>query len=443
MKPANTHVLVVGAGLGGSLVSILLADLGYRVTLIERRADPRESGFIGGRSINLALSTRGLTALKRAGLDEKILEDAVAMRGRMMHSVLSELTFQPYSKNPDDAINSVSRSGLNLTLLRAATERENVTLRFGLTCEHVNLEEATASFTDENGETSEVSADLIIGADGAFSAVRSSMQHLDRFSFSQSYLEHGFKELVIPPTESGDFALDPNALHIWPRGGSMMIALPNADKSFTCTLFWPFEGDHSFEELGDGDGVKAFFEQHYPDAVALMPTLEEDFRTNPTSSLVTMRASPWITENRKVTLLGDAAHAVVPFFGQGMNAAFEDARRLAELLEEYDHDLHKVLPEYSRERVPAANAIADMAIANFIEMRDKVNDPIFLYKKKLEKLLHARVPGWYTPLYNLVSFSNVPYHVAREMVAAKHRTIGIVLASLALLVFLILFAIVT
>lgn len=443
MSAQHTHVLIVGAGLGGSLVSILLADMGYRVTLVERRDDPRETGFIGGRSINLALSTRGLTALKRAGLDEKVLEDAIPMRGRMMHSTLSELTSQPYSTNPDDAINSVSRGGLNLTLLRAATQRENVQLRFGLKCDDVNLNDAIATFTDGSGETHAISADLIIGADGAFSAVRGAMQRLDRFSYSQSYLEHGYKELTIPPTEAGEFALEPNVLHIWPRGGSMMIALPNADKSFTCTLFWPFTGHHSFEQLEHESDVKAFFEQHYPDAVPVMPTLVEDFEKNPTSSLVTVRCSPWITDNRRVALLGDAAHAVVPFYGQGMNAAFEDARRLAELLDEHEHDTGRALGAYNEERVPAANAIADMALDNFIEMRDKVGDPVFLYKKKLEKFLHARVPGWYTPLYNLVSFSNVPYQVARSTVAAKHRTIGIVLTSIALLIFLVLFAIVT
>ncbi|MEQ9616985.1 MAG: NAD(P)/FAD-dependent oxidoreductase [Phycisphaerales bacterium] len=441
MTPEHTHALVVGAGLGGSLMAIFLADMGYRVTLVERRPDPRAKGFIGGRSINLALSTRGITALKRADLEARVLKDAIPMRGRMMHSTLSELTFQPYSANEGEAINSVSRGGLNLTLLEAASERESVTMRFGMRCEGVDLDGAVAHFTDADGQPHAISADLIIGADGAFSAVRASMQKTDRFSYSQSYLEHGYKELHIPPTSDGEFALEPNALHIWPRGGSMMIALPNADKSFTCTLFWPYAGHHSFDEVEEMKDVKAFFEQHYPDAVPVMPTLVEDYENNPTSSLVTVRCDPWITPNRKVALLGDAAHAIVPFYGQGMNASFEDARRLAELLESHDHDIAKALTEYNRERIPAANAIADMALDNFIEMRDKVGDPIFLYKKKLEKLLHKRVPGWYTPLYNLVSFSNVPYDEARERVAAKHRVIGIVLVSIALFVFLIIYAI--
>jgi len=440
MVPEHTHALVVGAGLGGSLMALYLADMGCRVTLVERRADPRERGFIGGRSINLALSTRGITALERAGLAKKVLEDAIPMRGRMMHSELSELTFQPYSANPEDAINSVSRGGLNLTLLREAGERENLRARFAMRCLGVDLDETVARFRDEHGEEHAIGADLIIGADGAFSAVRGAMQKTDRFNYSQGYLEHGYKELTIPPTEEGEFALDPNALHIWPRGGSMMIALPNTDRSFTCTLFWPYKGHHSFEEVERSGNARSFFEKHYADAVPHMPTLEEDFENNPTSSLVTVRCAPWISANRRVALLGDAAHAIVPFFGQGMNAAFEDARVLAELFVESGYDPEKALPRYNELRIPAANAIADMALENFIEMRDRVGDPVFLYRKKLEKALHKAAPGWYTPLYNLVSFSNVPYDEARETVARKHRAISLVLMSLGLLVLLLIIA---
>lgn len=440
MIPEHTHALVVGAGLGGSLMALYLAEMGCRVTLVERRPDPREKGFIGGRSINLALSTRGITALKRAGLDKDVLADAIKMRGRMMHSELSEFTFQPYSANPDEAINSVSRGGLNLTLLRAAGDRENVHLRFGMKCLGVDLDETIARFRDEHGEDHAINADMIIGADGAFSAIRGEMQKTDRFNYSQSYLEHGYKELTIPPNADGEFAIDPHALHIWPRGGSMMIALPNPDKSFTCTLFWPYKGHHSFEEVDTSGDVKGFFQKHYADAVPFMPTLEEDYANNPTSSLVTVRCDPWISRNRRVALLGDAAHAIVPFYGQGMNAAFEDARILADLFEASGYDPEKALPKYNAYRVPAANAIADMALDNFIEMRDRVGDPVFLYKKKLEKVLHKTVPGWYTPLYNLVSFSNVPYHEARESVERKNRVISLVLTSIALLVVLIIIA---
>ncbi len=423
----SQHVVIVGAGLAGSLLACSLGRLGFRVTLVERRPDPRASGFIGGRSINLALSCRGITALEREGLAERVLADAIAMPGRMLHATSGDTTFQPYSANTGDAINSVSRSNLNLTMLRAASENSNVEMRFGLRCTDIEFasEESeskpVAVFEDEaSAEMVRIEADCIIGADGAFSAVRGAMQKTDRFDYSQSYLQHGFKELVIPPAQDcgvdpalhDGFALEPHALHIWPRGRAMMIALPNQDKTFTCTLFWPFEGDDAFDQIDPNDGatVRSHFDEYYPDASRLMPTLESDYAGNPVGSLVTVRCAPW-QRGGNVALVGDAAHAIVPFFGQGINAGFEDCRILVELIEE-TKDLAGAISTYGAGRKADADAIADMAIANFTEMRDTVGHDNFLYHKKIEQTLHAALPDRITPKYNMVSFTNVPYSQA-------------------------------
>lgn len=422
------HAIIVGAGLAGSLLACMLGDDGWRVDLYERRPDPRAKGFIGGRSINLALSVRGITALEQVGLAERVLEDAVRMPGRMMHSVEGELTYQPYSARSEDAINSVSRGGLNLTLLEAADRHEAVTLHFAHRCEGLDLDHARVTFTDEqSGATETVGADMIIGADGAWSAVRAAMQVTERFNYSQSYLEHSYKELEIPPAAQcgvdpglhHGFALEPNALHIWPRGGSMMIALPNADQSFTCTLFWPHE---DFGSLDSDERVLAHFERAYADSVPLMPTLARDFRANPTSPLATIRCSPW--NHGRVCVIGDAAHAVVPFYGQGMNAAFEDCRVLREGLR-CGGEIEETLAKVAHERKPHADAIADMAIENFVTMRDRVAEPAFLFRKRVEQAMDRVDPDRFTPLYNLVSFSNLPYAEARrvggEVVAMAER----------------------
>ncbi|MFN7021284.1 MAG: FAD-dependent oxidoreductase, partial [Phycisphaerales bacterium] len=427
--PAERNTIIIGAGLAGSLLAIFLARRGYEVSLYERRGDPRAVGYVGGRSINLALSARGLWGMAGVGITDEILAHAIPMRGRMLHSPTGELAFQPYSKNPTDAINSISRGGLNLALLHAAAREPNVTLHFHHRCLDVDLSRNEAVFLDEtpgrDPRTHTVAADLICGADGAFSPLRSAMQKTDRFDYSQTYLEHGYKELVIPPVasraghaqsnsaEAAEFAMEPNALHIWPRGGAMMIALPNPDRSFTCTLFWPFTGDHGLDSLRTPDEVLAFFSRHYPDAVPLMPTLADDYLRNPSSSLVTVRCRPWIhftsDRRRAALLLGDAAHAIVPFYGQGMNCAFEDCRVLAETLDAHGHDFAAALPEYQHLRKPNADAIADMALDNFTEMRDKVGNLDFLHRKRLEHALHELDPVNLTPQYHLVSFTTVPY----------------------------------
>jgi len=435
MPNSKTSTLIVGAGLAGSLLAIYLARRGHRLTLIERRGDPRAAGYAVGRSINLALSTRGIWGMEGVGVADEVLKHAIPMRGRVLHpaSASAKLGFQPYSSNPTDAINSISRSGLNLALLEAAGREPNVSMIFNHRCLDVDLARNTATFVnDSSGETRTLEADLIAGADGAFSPVRMAMQKSDRFEYSQSYLKHGYKELHIPAAadlnlKAADlerlggrdgWAMEPNALHIWPRGGAMMIALPNPDRTFTCTLFWPFVGEHGFERLKKSVDITSFFEQHYADAVPLMPTLDEDYLRNPSSSLVTVRCEPWVKfandGKRASILLGDAAHAIVPFYGQGMNCAFEDCRVLAETLDAQGGNLATGLPEYERLRKVNADAIADMAIENFVEMRDKVGSPDFLYLKKLEHSVHELSRGALTPQYNLVSFSTVPYAEAQQ-----------------------------
>jgi kynurenine 3-monooxygenase len=431
---ATPRITIAGAGLAGSLLACLMARRGFRVEVLERRPDPRAAGFVGGRSINLALSTRGLHALERVGLAEKVLADAVPMRGRMMHDEQGRLTYQRYSRLPGEAINSVSRGGLNVTLLEAADASSDVTLHFGQRCTDVDLERAAVTISDDRtGEARTVEGELVIGADGAFSAVRGAMQRTERFDYSQSYLEHGYKELTIPPAADGDFAMEPHALHIWPRGGYMMIALPNSDRSFTCTLFWPYAGPTGFESVRTPQEILTFFERHFGDAVPLIPTLVEDYQRNPIGSLVTVRCRPWHFGDTAV-LLGDAAHAIVPFFGQGMNAAFEDCGVLDDLIETHGPDWTAVLPRFSASRIENADAIADMALDNFIEMRDKVGSTTFLLKKKLQQVLHGLFPRTFLPLYNMVSFSRIPYAEARRMAARQARLLRGTLATITVLI---------
>ncbi|HEV8124221.1 MAG TPA: NAD(P)/FAD-dependent oxidoreductase [Gemmatimonadales bacterium] len=409
---------IVGAGLAGSLMALLLGRDDYQVDVYERRPDPRVAGADVGRSINLAISARGLHALDQVGLKDEILAMAVPMRGRMIHDATGHLTFQAYGTR-HQAINSVSRAGLNIALLNAASRLHQVRLHFGLRCTEVDLEQEQLEFTTLKGELSRVHAgDTIIGADGAFSAIRTQMQKRELFDYSQSYLAHGYKELYIPPRPGGGFQMEPNALHIWPRGGFMMIALPNQDGSFTCTLFWPFEGPNSFANLRSPEDVLGFFQETYPDAVPLMPTLAQDFFANPTGSLVTVRCSPWHIQE-KVVLLGDAAHAIVPFYGQGANAAFEDCVALAQCLKQNPHNRLAAFEQYDRTRKPNADAISALALANFIEMRDRVASPWFRLKKKVEKLLHALFPHWFIPLYTMVSFTTIPYAEAVEKAARQ------------------------
>jgi kynurenine 3-monooxygenase len=414
------RALVVGAGLGGSLLALFLARAGWNVLLTERRGDPRAKNYVGGRSINLAISARGIHALDRAGLSEELLARGVRMPGRMIHPVVGAPGFQPYSRDPNRAINSVSRSGLNLMLLEAACREKTVEARFDFRCVDVDLATGAAIFARADGSTERIDADLVVGTDGAYSAVRGAMQKTERFDYSQHYLGHGYKELTIPPRADGSFAMEKHALHIWPRGSSMMIALPNPDGSFTCTLFWPWDGPGSFADVKGDAVVRSHFERVYPDAVPLMPTLVEDFARNPVGSLVTMRTSPWHVGG-KVALLGDAAHAIVPFYGQGANASFEDCEALVDALTAFPNDQRAALDRYQEMRIRNANAIADMALANFIEMRDKTASRLFHWKKKAEHALHGLLPSTYIPLYDMVSFTTIPYADALERSRRQQR----------------------
>jgi kynurenine 3-monooxygenase len=405
--------VLVGSGLAGGLLAAYLGRRGYDVDLYERRADPREGNIVGGRSINLAISTRGIHALEQIGIADEAMQHAIPMRGRMIHDKSGALHFTPYDVDPKNCINSIGRAALNTRVIEAAQRYPNVRVHFNHRCTDVDLETPTVQLETDHGELA-AHGDAVIGVDGAFSFVRQSMQlKIDNFQYDESYLAHGYKELTIPPGLDGSWRMEKNALHIWPRKSFMMIALPNPDGSFTCTLFWEFEGPRSFATTKTDEDVRRFFEEEFPDAVPLMPTLLEDFKNNPTGSLVTIRCAPWYYRD-KVCILGDAAHAVVPFYGQGMNAAFEDCVVLDECLEKFPDNREHAFKEYFYRRKENADALADLAIGNFIEMRDKTALKTFRAKKKLDHLLEAALPGIYVPLYTMVTFTRIPYAAAAK-----------------------------
>lgn len=412
----SERILIAGAGLVGSLLAHLLAKRGYTVEVFERRPDPRQAGYAGGRSINLAMSVRGWEALEQAGLAADVRRYALPMRGRMMHDTQGTLNFQPYGQE-GQAIYAVSRGALNLAILHALDRHPHVHLHFGWRCTDMDLSTRTATFEHtHSGQVRTATGDVVFGADGAYSALRAAMQRTDRFDYSQQYIEHGYKELIIPPTADGHFAMDPEALHIWPRKSYMLIALPNPDRSFTATLFFPFEGHPSFRTVTNGPEAIQFFGEIFPDVVPLVPDLAAQYDQNPVSSLVTVRCAPWV--HGKTALIGDAAHAIVPFYGQGMNCGFEDCRILDQLIGLYAGDWDQILPAFQQARIPNANAVADLALQNFVEMRDLVADPTFILRKKIEAHLHRQYPTHWTPLYSLVTFSHTPY---AEALAAGRR----------------------
>jgi kynurenine 3-monooxygenase len=432
--------VLVGSGLAGGLLAAYLGRRGYDVDLYERRADPREGNIVGGRSINLALSTRGIYALEQLGIASEVLRHAIPMRGRMIHDKSGDLHFAPYDVDPNKHINSIGRAALNTTVIEAAQRYPNVRVHFNHRCTDVDLSEAVGYLETEHGQVT-ARGDAIIGVDGAFSAVRQSMQkQLVGFDYDESYLPHGYKELTIPPATDGSWQMEKNALHIWPRKSFMMIALPNPDGSFTCTLFWEFTGPRSFESTRNHDDVRRFFNQEFPDAVPLMPTLLEDFRDNPTGSLVTVRCAPW-SHKDKVALVGDAAHAVVPFYGQGMNAAFEDCVVLDECLAEFADNRERAFAEYFVRRKENADALADLAVDNFIEMRDKTASRKFRAKKKLDHLLEGLLPGIYLPLYTMVTFTRIPYAQAARRARCQDRIIyATIIVAMALVIVSLLVA---
>lgn len=440
---SKQKIIIIGAGLAGSLLSIYLARRGFDVEVYEARGDMRQIEMSAGRSINLALSDRGIAALREVGMDEYMLKEAVPMFGRMIHPVEGETKLLRYSGREGEYINSVSRGGLNIALINEADKYAESKFFFDRRC--VDFDCRTGEALIENTETHEkftVKGDTLIATDGAGSVVRQAMMNggVPRFNYQQSWLEHGYKELHIPPGANGDFQMEKNALHIWARHAFMMIALPNFDASFTCTLFLAhndgsprvskggrfIESDFAlaharasasepnFEQLKDEKSLMEFFEQNFPDAISLMPTLAEDFFTNPTGNLGTVKCFPW-NVGGKALLLGDAAHAMVPFYGQGMNCAFEDCRVLDSIIEKHGMgDWETVFTEFALQRKPNADAICDLAEENFYEMRDAVADPVFQKKRQLETRLEQTFPDYFSK-YSMVTFrEDLPYAVAKE-----------------------------
>jgi len=404
---------IVGSGLVGSLQAILMAKKGYDVTVFENRPDLRKAKLLAGKSINLALSDRGWRALQAAGIDGDIKEMAIPMYQRCMHAVDGSLSYQQYGKD-GQAIYSVPRGGLNQKLMNLADKYPSIKYNFNHKCKDIELDSNTLIFEDTaNKQEVKESFDKVFATDGAFSAVRFRMQKTPMFDYSQKYLDHGYKELIIPANEDGTHKLDKNCLHIWPRGEFMMIALANMDGSFTCTLFFPMYGEKSFDTINTREKVAAFFNETFTDAVPLMPTLLDDYFENPTSALVMVRCSPWNFEN-KVLLLGDSAHATVPFYGQGMNCGFEDCMIFQEMLDDANGNWDGLLSAYSKTRVPDGNAIIDLSLMNYVEMRDLTANPEFLLRKKIEAKFSNLHPEKWIPLYSQVTFSHIRYNKVIE-----------------------------
>lgn len=422
------HTSILGAGLIGSLLGVYLKKRGLDVHIYDKRADWRcQTSQQAGKSINMAISYRGWKALERVGLKDRVMEHTIPMYGRRIHDEHGNTFCQPYGKE-GEAIYSVSRNILNSVLLDEA-EKAGVNLHFNHRVDHVDVNNNTVSFTLPDGNPKVQEASVIIGADGAFSSLRTAMQKQMRFNYRQEYISHGYKELSIPPTKEGEYAMDPNALHIWPRGNFMLIALPNMDKSFTCTLFLPFEDEKvSFDKIRDEQDVFGLFKTYFNDAYQLMPELTVDFAENPTSALVNIECYPWTIHN--CLLIGDAAHAIVPFYGQGMNCGFEDCLILDELIEKFgtfSWDL--VFEKFQKIRKPDTDAICKLAMDNFKEMRDSVADPKFMIRKKIEAKLHELFPYDWVPLYSMVTFTDIKYSDAYALGKLQEKAMDKVMSD--------------
>ena len=423
--PVETRdsVAIFGGGLAGPVLAAYLGMAGHAVEVYEKRPDPRTVPAKGGRSVNLAMSVRGMHALREVGALERILDLAIPMRGRMMHSVTGELTFQPYGTEEGQVLYSLSRDKLNELVVERADELPAVQFHFGWECAEYDPESLRATLVDASGTKARVVEHrAVVGADGAYSAVRWALQRRSGFDYSQSYLDYGYKELCIFPKAEGQFAIDPNALHIWPRSTYMLIALPNADFTHTCTLFWPLEGEASFSAIQSESEVRRFFESSFPDVPGLIPDYIEQFRSNPVGSLVTVRCHPY--HAGRTVLIGDACHAVVPFYGQGMNAAFEDCTLLNEIVGESGDDWEEVFTRFSAERKDDADALADLALDNFVEMRDRVSSRWFLMRKARERWLHRLFPALYVPLYTMITFTQTPYAEAWRRARQQDRVVS-------------------
>ena len=407
----KNEISILGSGLIGSLLSIYMKKRGLDVNVYEKRPDNRKGQYQEeGRSINMALSDRGWNALEKAGLKEKVLPLTIPMYGRKVHDEHGKTSFIPYGKE-GQAIYSISRGRFNQLLVDEA-EKLGVNMFFGHKVEDVDLRTNELTITDANGSQEKIFSNVIIGSDGAYSALRNAMLKQVRFNYKQEYITHGYKELSIPPAEDGEFAMDPNALHIWPRGSFMLIALPNPNKSFTCTLFLPFDGERvCFENIRDEKDVTSIFETYFDDAYKIMPNLKEEYFKNPTSALINIECYPWMLKS--ALLIGDASHAMVPFYGQGMNCGFEDCYILNQLIEKLGTNAWDlVFEKFQKKRKPDTDAICQLAMENFIEMRDSVADPKFQLRKKIEAKLHDLYPKDWIPLYSMVTFSDMGYSEA-------------------------------
>ncbi|CAM1349449.1 FAD-dependent oxidoreductase [Tenacibaculum crassostreae] len=421
------NILIIGAGLCGSLLALRLAQRGYKVSVYESRPDLRITDISAGRSINLALSDRGFKALRLAGVEKKAREICIPMYGRLIHDIEGNTFASNYSGRADEYINSISRGDLNGILLTEAEKHENVTIHFNAKCTSVDIENTIAHFKSyTTKEEFSVDADIIFGTDGAGSVLRKSY-YLEKkflFSYSQNYLTHGYKELEIPADKNGKHQISKDHLHIWPRGKYMLIALPNLDGSFTVTLFLGHEeGEYNFKELDSEEKIKNFFQKQFPDALEFIPNIAEEFANNPTGALGTVKCSPWYYKGNTL-LMGDAAHAVVPFYGQGMNASFEDVTVLDEVLNEHEGDWSVVFKAYQERRKQNADAIGDLAVENYYEMRDHVANPIFKEKRKLEMALEEKFPNDYFSKYSMVTFNeNIGYHEAMTKGRAQDKAL--------------------
>lgn len=415
------NAIIVGAGLVGSLWAVYLSKAGYKVTIYERRSDIRKAEISAGKSINLALSVRGWTALDAVGVGDKIRDLAIPMTGRIMHSEKGDLSYQPYGEE-GQAIYSISRGGVNARMMDIAEKEGNATIHYKHQCVGVDLKAGIVRFQNtETNEMLEDQADVVFACDGAFSAIRyKGMQKLDRFDYSQDFIDDGYREILLPANEDGSYKLDKNALHIWPRGRFMMIALPNEDGSFTCTLFMPYDGgEHSFNSLDSKEKVDHFFKETFPDFHEMMPNIADAWEDHPLASLAIMRSYPW--HHGKTVLMGDAAHATVPFYGQGMNGGFEDCTVMWRLMQKHNEDWEKVFEEYSIERKPDGDALQDLSLYNYHVMRDYVADPMFLLRKKIEAKFSKLYPDKWLPLYSQVTFSNIRYSEAIANGKAQSR----------------------